>query len=117
MQKTAGKVRRKIAIFQPHRYTRLKGLWNEFLESFDCIDELYVVETYNAGDKFDEIYNSKNFVQEIAKKGIKVKYVAGSMEEAGEKIAPELKSGDIVLTLGAGDITKIGEVLNGLLAT
>ena len=108
--------RRKIGIFQPHRYTRLKGLWNEFLNSFDVLDELYVVETFNAGDKFDETYNSKNFVDEITKKGIKAKYISGNMSEAGEKIAPELKEGDIVLTLGAGDITKVGGVINGLLS-
>ncbi len=108
--------RRKIAIFQPHRYTRLKGLWDEFLESFDCLDELFVVETFNAGDKFDENYNSSNFAKEITKKGIKATYIDGTMEAAGKKIAPNLKQGDIVLTLGAGDITKIGEVLNGLLA-
>ena len=108
--------RRKIAIFQPHRYTRLKGLWSEFLESFDVVDELYVVETFNAGDKFDETYNSKNFVEAIVKKGVKAKYIQGSMDVAGAKIAPEIKQGDIVLTLGAGDITKIGGVINGLLA-
>lgn len=108
--------RRKIAIFQPHRYTRLKGLWDEFLTSFDIVDELYVVDTFNAGDKFDETYNSQNFVSEITKKGIKAKYIAGTISEAGEKIAPEIKTGDIVLTLGAGDITKIGEIINGLLS-
>lgn len=108
--------RRKIGIFQPHRYTRLKGLWDEFLNSFDVLDELYVVETFNAGDKFDETYNSKNFVDEITKKGIKAKYISGNMSEVGKKIAPELKEGDIVLTLGAGDITKVGGVINGLLS-
>lgn len=108
--------RRKIAIFQPHRYTRLKGLWTEFLESFDVVDELYVVETFCAGDKYDENYNSSNFAKEISKKGIKATYIDGSIKEAGQKIAPKIKQGDIVLTLGAGDITKIGEVLNGLLA-
>jgi len=91
-------------------------LWNEFLESFDCLDELFVVETFNAGDKFDETYNSSNFAKEITKKGVKATYINGTMEVAGKKIAPQLKQGDIVLTLGAGDITKIGEVLNGLLA-
>ena len=108
--------RRKIGIFQPHRYTRLKGLWNEFLNSFDVLDELYVVETFNAGDKFDEKYNSKNFVEEITKQGINAKYIEGTMSEASEKIAPKLKQGDIVLTLGAGDVTKIGGVINDLLS-
>ena len=44
-----------------------------------------------------------------------VKYAKGSIEEAGRIIAPYLKSGDTVLTIGAGDITKIGEMINDLL--
>ena len=108
--------KRKLAIFQPHRYTRLKGLWNEFLESFEVLDELYVIDVFNAGDKFDEQYNSKNFVSEINKKGIKAKYIEGNIIEASKKITPELKQGDILLTLGAGDITKIGGMINDLLA-
>lgn len=108
--------RRKIAIFQPHRYTRLKGLWDEFLKSFDVVDKLYIVEAFSAGDKFDETYNSKNFANEIIKKGIKAEYVEGNMLQAAQKIAPEIKQGDIVLTLGAGDVTKIAEVLSGLLS-
>ena len=107
--------RRKIAIFQPHRYTRLKGLWGEFLNSFDDIDELFVVDTFCAGDKFDEEFNSKNFAQEISKKGVNAQYIDGTIAQAGEKITPYLKENDIVLTLGAGDITKIGGVINGLL--
>ena len=72
---------RVVAVFQPHRYTRLKGLWDEFLDSFDVLDELYVVDTFSAGDKFDEEYNSKNFAVEIIKKGINAKYIDGSIKE------------------------------------
>ena len=107
--------RRKIGIFQPHRYTRLKALWSEFLNSFNILDELYVVDTFCAGDKFDETYNSKNFTNAIIKNGINAHYVEGNMEQAGKIIAQELKKGDIVLTLGAGDVTKIGGVINDLL--
>ena len=108
--------KRKIAIFQPHRYTRLKGLWNEFLESFKVIDKLYILDVFSAGDSFDEQFNSKIFSEEISKKGIEVKYVSGSVSQAGQEIAKELKEDDIVLTLGAGDITKIGGIINDLLA-
>ena len=108
--------RRKIAIFQPHRYTRLKGLWDEFLNSFNNIDELFVLDVFSAGDKFDENFNSEKFVQEIVKKEIKATYIQGNIEEASRKIAPKLKQNDIVLTLGAGDITKIGGMINDLLA-
>jgi len=108
--------RRKIAIFQPHRYTRLKGLWNEFLESFNTIDELFVVDVFSAGDEKDEFYNSQNFVKEILKKGIKAQYIKGNIQEASTTISKLLKENDIVLTLGAGDVTKMGGVINDLLA-
>jgi len=108
--------KRKVAIFQPHRYTRLKALWKDFLNSFDSIDYLYVLDTFNAGDKFDCEYNSKNFVLEIAKKGIKATHIEGTIEQASKKITPELKKDDIVLTLGAGDITEIGGMIDDLLA-
>ena len=107
--------KRKVAIFQPHRYTRIKALWNEFLESFNCVNNLYVLDVFSAGDKFDLKYNSRTFVEEISKKGIKAKYIEGTMQEASKKIALELKKDDIVLTLGAGDITEIGGMIDDLL--
>ena len=108
---------RKIAIFQPHRYSRLQGLWKEFLDSFDDIDILYVLDVYSAGDLKIEGIDSKHFVQDFKKKHIKpeVKYVEGTITEASKAITPELKENDIVLTIGAGDITKIGEMINDLL--
>ncbi len=110
--------RRKVAIFQPHRYTRLKALWNEFLGSFNDIDKLYVLDVFNAGDKFDERYNSKNFTDEFKKinKKPEIEYIKGNMQEVSEEIAPELMQNDVVLTLGAGDVTKIGGMINDLLA-
>lgn len=108
--------RRKIAIFQPHRYTRLKGLWDEFLDSFNVVDKLFVIDAFSAGDKFDDKYNSENFAKEISKKGIDANYIKGDIKQAGEKIAKELKQNDIAVILGAGDVTKIGGVINDLLA-
>lgn len=107
--------RRKVVIFQPHRYTRLKGLWDEFLDSFNNIDKLFVIDVFSAGDKPDSEYNSKNFASEIIKKNVDCEYIEGNIEQAAKTIAPKLKEGDIVLTLGAGDITKIGGVIDDLL--
>lgn len=109
--------RRKIVVFQPHRYTRLKGLWPEFLESFNNIDKLFVAEVFKAGDEPLKDYNSANFVKEIAKKGVNAKYIEGDMQKIAQVVAPELKEDDLVLTLGAGDITKVGGMINDLLST
>ena len=74
-----------------------------------------MLDTFCAGDKFDEKYNSENFTNEIIKKGVKAKYIKGAVDEAGKNITKQLKKGDIVLTLGAGDVTKIGGIINDLL--
>lgn len=109
--------KRKVAIFQPHRYTRLKGLWDEFLNSFFDVDKLFVLDVFKAGDKEDKEYNSKNFTSAIEKiiKNKDVEYIEGNIQQAAEKIAPKIKENDLILTIGAGDITKIGGLLNDLL--
>ena len=100
---------RLIAIFQPHRYTRLKGLWDDFLKSFGAVDKLIVVDVFSASENPIEGINSKAFVQCFENED--VTYIGGSMENAAGKIMPLLKSGDMVITLGAGDVTRIGPEL------
>lgn len=99
-------------IFQPHRYTRLKALWDEFLNSFDLADNLFVVDTYSAGDKYDEEFNSENFAKKINHKN--VKYIKGDIEKAATEIFKYLKENDYIITVGAGDVTKIGRILGEL---
>ena len=108
--------RRKVVIFQPHRYTRLKGLWNDFLSAFYNIDKLFVLDVFSAGDEKDEEFNSKNFTHDIKQNNVNAEYIEGDIKTAAKTITPELKQNDLVLTLGAGDITKIGEVINDLLS-
>lgn len=103
---------RLVAIFQPHRYTRLKGLWEDFKKSFGAVDKLIVVDVYSASEDAIEGINSKAFVQSFQNED--VTYVGGSMENAARKILPLLKSGDMVITLGAGDVTRIGGELKKL---
>lgn len=103
---------RLVAIFQPHRFTRLKGLWEDFLKSFGAVDKLIVVDVYSASEDAIEGVNSKTFAQCF--KTDDVSYVGGSMENAARKILPLLKSGDMVITLGAGDVTRIGGELQKL---
>lgn len=103
---------RLVAIFQPHRFSRLKGLWNDFLKSFGAVDKLIVVDVYSASEEAIEGVNSKAFAQCF--KNDDVSYIGGSMENAARKILPLLKSGDMVITLGAGDVTRIGGELQKL---
>lgn len=106
--------RRKVAIFQPHRYTRLQGLWDEFVECFknNNIDLLVVTDVYAASEDEIENINSQKFVEYFKNKSnIEAIYVGGTIKEASKNILPHLKSNDLVLTFGAGDITKMGSYL------
>ena len=106
--------KRIIAVFQPHRYSRLQNLWNEFMEAFDGIDELVVTDVYAASE--DEIVgvNSNAFVNEFKEKSdIPCRHITGSIEDVARELYKELKPNDIVIGLGAGTITKLGtELLN-----
>jgi UDP-N-acetylmuramate--alanine ligase len=96
--------KRVVALFQPHRYTRLKALWDDFKNSFGEADELVVIDVYSAGDEFDPQYNSENFAKEVEK----AHYIKGSVDEVKDSVADFIKADDIVLTIGAGDITQLG---------
>ncbi len=100
---------RVVAIFQPHRYTRLKGLWSEFKQAFSDADKLIAIDVYPAGEDEIEGITSENFISEINHKN--ATYVDGNIDDASKKIYPLLEENDIVITLGAGTITKIGSLI------
>ena len=103
---------RTVAIFQPHRYTRLQNFWYEFLKSFDSVDKLIVLDVYGASEDYIEGVTSEIFASKLNHKDSV--WIGGTIEEACEKILPMLKPYDIVLTLGAGSITKVGPTLKSL---
>ncbi len=95
---------RIVAVFQPHRYSRFKGFWNEFKESFKDADMLVVTDVYAAGEDFLPDFNSEKFAHQIPN----AIYLKGSIDEIKDTISPCIKPDDIVLTIGAGDITQLG---------
>lgn len=98
---------RVVAVFQPHRYTRLKGLWEEFKESFDNAGRIIVTDVYAASeDKIDGI-SGEIFASELPS----AEYMPGTMEDVSKKLLPTLKNGDVVIGLGAGTITDLGKYL------
>ena len=110
--KTSFKSKNVIAVFQPHRYTRLQNLWNEFLQSFDDVDRVVVTDVYAASE--DEIFgiNSEKFSSELSEKiSSPVDYFSGDMKSVAKKLFPSLKEDDVVITLGAGTVTALGKEL------
>mgnify|MGYP002854189763 CR=1 FL=1 len=96
-----------VAVFQPHRYTRLKSLWNEFLGAFENAGRVIVTDVYAASEDEIEGIHSEKFASEL--KGSE--YISGNMSEVAQKLLPSLKQGDIVIGLGAGTITALGKEL------
>jgi len=99
--------KRIITLFQPHRYTRTKLCWNEFLNCFQDTDELILLPVYSAGEEAIPGVHSKALAQAIeAETGKKVHYFE-SFEVAEDYVFHHLKPCDLILTLGAGSVTKL----------
>lgn len=98
-----------IAVFQPHRYTRLKSLWNDFINAFENVPRVIVTDIYSASEDPLEGISSENFIKDLKKHCQNSEYISGSMQEIAEKIYPQLKKNDILVGLGAGTITELGK--------
>ena len=99
-----------IAVFQPHRYTRLKNLWNEFLDAFSSVQKVYVTDVYAASEDVIDGINSENFVKELSSH-VNCEYISGSIKDVAKKLYPQLKENDVIIGLGAGTITNLGKEL------
>lgn len=109
------KDRRLIAAFQPHRYTRTQGLFHEFTRSFYQSDILIVLPIYAAGEKEIEGVDAWSLCEAIKNHGHKDVSHAPDFTQALSIITHKAKKGDMVLTLGAGDIYTLGEKLLDIL--
>lgn len=109
------KNRNVIAVFQPHRYTRLQNLWNDFMGAFSDVDRVVVTDVYAASEDPIEGVNSLAFTNELKEKiDIPCENITGTIPEVAKKLYPTLKSGDVVIGLGAGTITNLGKELLAL---
>jgi UDP-N-acetylmuramate--alanine ligase len=105
------KDKRLIVVFQPHRYTRTKGLFHEFTRSFYQSDILIVLPIYAASEQEIQDVNSQQLCKGIQEHGHKDVSYAPDFTQALSMITHKVKKNDIVLTLGAGDIYTLGETL------
>lgn len=107
--------RRIAVVFQPHRYTRTQTLFDDFTRSFYQSDLLVVLPIYPAGEKKIEGVTSYALFEGIRAHGHKKVIYMDGFEETSLYLKEILKEEDILLTLGAGDVWKIGEeILNVL---
>lgn len=96
-------------VFQPHTYTRTYTLFNDFVESFYDCDELILMDIYAAREKDTGLISSNELGEKLREKGIKCVNVH-SHEEALNYVKSRLSKGDLLMTVGAGDVVKVGEM-------
>ena len=102
---------RVVVVFQPHRYTRTRDLFADFCTAFYQADVLVVTDIYPAGEAPIAGVTAQALVAAIREHGHRDVTYAESREAAVERVAKAVRSGDMVLTLGAGDVWKVGPAL------
>lgn len=99
---------RLIVVFQPHRYTRTRDLLTDFFYAFTDADRVVLMDIYPAGEKPVEGVNSEILFRGIKDTGTDIEYKKDKADIM-RYLGNELKKGDMLLTLGAGDVWKVGE--------
>jgi UDP-N-acetylmuramate--alanine ligase len=107
--------RRTVVVFQPHRYSRVRDLFEEFCRAFHQADVLLVTDIYAAGeDPLPEV-TGRALAEGIERHGHRQVRFVEDLDEALSMLSAELQEGDLALTLGAGTVTglsdRLGEVL------
>lgn len=103
--------RRIVAIFQPHRYSRTKALFDDFVTAFFQADCLIVMDVYAAGEAKIDGIDSQMLVQAISEHGHRNVHYCGEAQHVLDRLSEELKTGDMVITFGAGSVWQVGEQL------
>jgi len=103
---------RLIAIFQPHRYSRVKQFTKEFAEELSKADVIYVTSIYGAGEGNKDKINSKIITDLIYKQNKNVCYI-NNYHEITKNFHKLTQKGDLILNMGAGDCHNFWSILNG----
>jgi UDP-N-acetylmuramate--alanine ligase len=109
--------RRILVGFQPHRYTRTRDLLADFGGAFHDADRLFVAPVYAAGEEPIAGISHEALVAEARGRGHKGAEALASVDAVAEALAAAAEPGDLVMTFGAGDITRAGAIVLARLAT
>ena len=113
--KLGSRGRRMVVLFQPHRYTRTQDLMEEFARSFNNADVLMITDIYAASEDPIEGVTAEALVEAVRRFGHKDARHVGTIEEATLALLEEVRPNDMVITLGAGNVYRVGERLPELL--
>jgi len=107
--------RRLVVAFQPHRFSRTRDLFAEFLEAFDDADAVVLTDIYSAGEERLDGVSTEAVYQALRRRGhLDVRYVP-ARDRVAEVLLDVVRPGDLVLTLGAGDIHRTADEFLGLI--
>ncbi|MCU1278523.1 MAG: UDP-N-acetylmuramate/alanine ligase [bacterium] len=107
--RTGFKDRRIVAAFQPHRFTRTRDLMGDFARAFNEADVVTVCDIYAAGEEPIAGISSARLVDEMRASGHLAAHYVAKRADVAAALSPSLREGDIVITLGAGDVWMVGE--------
>jgi UDP-N-acetylmuramate--alanine ligase len=105
--------RRIVAVFQPHRYSRTRALLDRFARCFTGVSELVLLPIYPAGERPIEGVSSDALAAAVEAAGGPRVHRAGSFDEAACQVGKVLKRGDLLVTIGAGDVYRVAEIARG----
>jgi len=103
--------KRIAVLFQPHRYSRTKALFDQFLTAFHDTDLLFIMDIYAASEKPIEGVSAESLCSGVRLRGHKRAMYTPDRAEIPDLIADALQTGDMLITLGAGDVTKMGPLI------
>lgn len=101
--------RRTVVLFQPHRYSRTNDLMGEFARSFNNADTLLVTDIYAASEDPIEGVTAEALTEAIKRYGHKDAHYIGGLDNAAQLIRERAQPGDMVITLGAGTVNRVGD--------
>ena len=110
---TAKKLGRPIwCVFQPHTYSRTKALRKEFVEALSAADKVVLAPIYAARETDDGTISSDDLCEDLRERGVEA-YAPGNFDEIENFLLKNCVNQDLLITMGAGDVVKIGEHLLG----
>jgi len=104
--------KRIFCVFQPHTFSRTLSLFEEFSNAFEGVDDLILADIYAAREKDTGVVSSATLADKIREKGMKCQNLH-NFEEIVSYLEANLKDGDVLFTVGAGDVYKVGEMYLG----
>ena len=98
-------------IFQPHRYSRTRDLFDDFVSVLSSMQDIIVVDTYSAGEDFIPMADGRTLYKAIKNNGIKNIHFVETIQDVPSILKSLIKDDDIIITMGAGNIGQLPSIL------